>query len=87
MYSVISVAWIYGVENFIEDIKMMMPDDSKFKESKINWIVWKILWKVLTPGAIGSKFKSYLILLLRYIFLGLNFNFSDIDGCFDLVHC
>ena len=57
MYSVISVAWIYGVEIFIEDIKMMMPDESKFKESKINWIVWKILWKFLTPGAMSSNFN------------------------------
>ena len=49
-FLVISVSWIYGVDTFIEDIKMMMPDDSRLKKSKINWMIWKALWKFITPG-------------------------------------
>ena len=50
IFVVMSVSWIYGVDNFISDIKMMLPDDSKLKDSAVNWMIWKILWKFVTPG-------------------------------------
>ena len=49
----IAIAWVYGADNFIENIKEMLPEEKTFgldlKNSRANWIFWKIMWQYVTP--------------------------------------
>ena len=52
-FSVVAVSWFYGCDKFIDDVRNMLPEEKTFglnlKNSWINWLVWKILWKFVTP--------------------------------------
>lgn len=52
-FIVIAIAWVYGADNFIENIKEMLPEEKTFgldlKNSRANWIFWKIMWQYVTP--------------------------------------
>jgi len=53
LIEVIAIAWVYGADNFIENIKEMLPEEKTFgldlKNSRANWIFWKIMWQYVTP--------------------------------------
>ena len=50
---VVAVSWVYGIDRFIDDIQNMLPEEKTFgldlKNSWINWMIWKALWKFITP--------------------------------------
>ena len=39
-----AISWIYGVENFIKDIEMMIGE-----KPKAFWWFWQACWLVITP--------------------------------------
>lgn len=49
LLEVTSVAWIYGVDKFIDHLSAMVPSMSNFAK-----IYWKITWKYLTPTVLAS---------------------------------
>ncbi|XP_017492044.1 PREDICTED: sodium- and chloride-dependent glycine transporter 1-like isoform X1 [Rhagoletis zephyria] len=69
---VVMVAWIYGVDNFIDDIYFMI--------GKRPGIVWKFCWMYLTPIILIVCINRVFLVLRRYLCMYIYHN------CFSLIN-
>ena len=49
LIEVLVVSWVYGVDNFLEDIRRMIGWTGQGRLYSLHRIYWTITWKVVTP--------------------------------------